>query len=135
MAVVAARENIKPQTAQGDILVVDDDYDARDILSAMLTTLGYKVRTAVDGMDALERIEAQPPALIYLDLMMPRLNGFAVLSFLQSSPRLRKIPVVVVSAYDGPSIMLGLPGVSHVICKGDVTFQTVRDTVQSFFSD
>jgi CheY-like chemotaxis protein len=85
-------------TPPGYILVVDDDADAREILSALAGAMGLKVRMAADGFEALEIAAEQPPALILLDLMMPHLDGFSVLAKLQSAPKTRKVPVVIVSA-------------------------------------
>ena len=82
------------------ILVVDDDADIRESFQELLEDSGYVVRTAVDGEDAISMLVAQRdhPALILLDLMMPRKNGFQVLEMLRGSVLLVDVPVVVVSA-------------------------------------
>lgn len=85
-----------------DILIVDDDPDIRDALGECLRFEGYGVHAAADGRDALDRLEfGLRPDVILLDLMMPVLNGFDVLSALQQRPEWRSIPVVVVSANRG----------------------------------
>ena len=68
------------------ILIVDDDEDIRALLSIVLGTAGYRVKVAVDGLDAWEQIQAgEMPALILLDLMMPRMDGRQFLEKLHSS--------------------------------------------------
>ena len=85
---------------RGDVLVVDDDEDTRDRLHAMLTRAGWSVQTAADGRTALQKVAAARPAVILLDLMMPGMDGFAVLKELRNSPDWAGIPVLVVTAMD-----------------------------------
>jgi CheY-like chemotaxis protein len=58
------------------ILVVEDDPDLLALEAEILTSAGYRVATAVDGLQALERAEAEPPALVLLDMRMPRMDGW-----------------------------------------------------------
>jgi signal transduction histidine kinase/serine phosphatase RsbU (regulator of sigma subunit) len=83
-----------------EILVVDDNADLRTYLTRLLEH-DYVVRTAVDGADALEHIEERPPDLVLTDVMMPRLDGFALLGKLRADPRTRRLPVIVLSARAG----------------------------------
>jgi DNA-binding response OmpR family regulator len=84
------------------VLVVDDAPSLRDLLKTMLSDAGYTVATAEDGLAALDRIAEAPPDLLILDLMMPRLDGFAVLEWVRAhtNPQIRELPVVLVSAKD-----------------------------------
>jgi signal transduction histidine kinase/CheY-like chemotaxis protein len=82
----------------GDVLVVDDDATVRKLVEATLGDEGHAIREAADGAEALEKIAERRPDAIVLDLVMPRLDGFAVLERLQASPDLRAIPVVVLTA-------------------------------------
>lgn len=67
------------------VLVVDDDEDIRELLRVVLEADGYRVKVAVDGLDAWEQIQAgELPALILLDLMMPRMDGQHFLKKLRS---------------------------------------------------
>lgn len=63
-----------------DILVVDDEPDIRMLLSVNLTGAGHRVREAADGAAALDVLASQPPDLVLLDVMMPRIDGFGVLN-------------------------------------------------------
>jgi CheY-like chemotaxis protein len=82
------------------ILIVDDDEDIRDILAMAVRSLGYAVTTATDGLDALQKLSEGPrPSLILLDMMMPRMDGEAMLTTLRSNSDTRDIPVVLVSGH------------------------------------
>ncbi len=82
------------------ILVVDDDEGNRDVLGRRLQRLGYGVIDARDGVEALERMAAGGVDLVLLDVMMPRLDGFAVLARHHDDPAIRDIPVIMISALD-----------------------------------
>ena len=85
---------------RGNVLVVDDDEGTRDRLRTMLTRAGWSVQTAADGRTALQKVAAARPAVILLDLMMPGMDGFAVLKELRNSLDWAGIPVLVVTAMD-----------------------------------
>ncbi len=82
------------------ILVVDDDAANRDVLGRRLQRLGYGVVDARDGVEALERMAAGGIDLVLLDVMMPRLDGFAVLERHHADPAIRDVPVIMISALD-----------------------------------
>ncbi len=82
------------------VLVVDDIEDNRIVLSRRLSRRGHEVATAIDGIDALEQLEAGQYDLVLLDIMMPRLDGYGVLEQMKADLRLRDIPVIVISALD-----------------------------------
>lgn len=86
------------QYDQTPVLIVDDEEDARDMLTRTLTKLGRKVVVASNGRVALERIEESEPSLVLLDLMMPEMNGFEFLDELRRRYPKRTIPVVVITA-------------------------------------
>jgi len=83
---------------QAAILVVDDHEQNLELLQAYLEDIGCRVLTARDGFEALESIEADPPDLIILDVMMPRMSGFQLCSKIKADPAKRDIPVVMVTA-------------------------------------
>ena len=84
----------------GDILVVDDNAENREILTRRLGRLGHRVTTANDGQEALEKAMAGPCDVMLLDLRMPRMDGFAVLERMKADPRLHEVAVIVLSAAD-----------------------------------
>jgi CheY-like chemotaxis protein len=79
------------------ILVVDDDPDARDYLSAVLRDNGFAAATAADGTEALAAIEQATPDLVTLDITMPQQSGVAVYRKLKEDDRLKGIPVIIVT--------------------------------------
>jgi CheY-like chemotaxis protein len=85
---------------QGTVLVADDNAVNRLILSRRLEQEGLAVVTANDGREALERLRAQAFDLVFLDIVMPEIDGYAVLAEVKADPELRHIPVIVVSALD-----------------------------------
>ncbi len=80
------------------IMVVDDEILNRKLLLAMLKPQGYEVILAEDGADCLAKMEADPPDLVLMDIMMPNMNGFEVVTELKSRPHLALIPIVMVTA-------------------------------------
>jgi signal transduction histidine kinase/CheY-like chemotaxis protein len=82
------------------VLVIDDDPATRDLLGRFLQAEGFQVVTAANGEDGLRLAREQRPVAITLDVLMPGLDGWSVLSTLKADPELAEIPVVVVSILD-----------------------------------
>ena len=84
--------------SQSRVLVVDDNVQNLELLVANLDSLGCKVSTATDGLEALEKVQSEHCDLILLDIMMPRMSGFEVCRKLKSDPATRDIPILMVTA-------------------------------------
>jgi sigma-B regulation protein RsbU (phosphoserine phosphatase) len=95
---LAENENELAAARSSRILVVDDNASNRDLLSRRLQRLGHGVLQAEDGVRALALIETEAVDLILLDLMMPGISGYDVLTLLKSDPRYRDIPAIMISA-------------------------------------
>jgi CheY-like chemotaxis protein len=80
------------------VLVVDDDPTLRQLVVVNLELEGYEVHEAVDGVDCLEKIHEIAPAVVTLDIMMPRLDGWAVASRLRDDPATADIKLIVLTA-------------------------------------
>lgn len=80
------------------ILVVDDERHIVRLVQVNLEKAEYEVTTAYDGVEALEKVAADKPDMIVLDVMMPRMNGFDVLKKLQADPETQEIPVIMLTA-------------------------------------
>ena len=79
------------------VFVVEDDARVRGVLVEALQSIGYRAVGFADGASALERLADTAPALILLDMRMPRMDGFEFLSRLRADPRWADLPVVIVS--------------------------------------
>ena len=82
------------------VLVVDDEAPNRGLVRKVLEPLGYAVVEAADGEEAVAEVSARPPDLVLLDLVMPKMDGYAVLRVIKSDPRTRLIPVVMLTSHD-----------------------------------
>jgi CheY-like chemotaxis protein len=82
----------------GPILVVEDVPHILELLAVTLRFKGYPVVTATNGEEALEMIAKERPALIITDILMPRMDGFALMQRLRTDPKTSRIPVVFLSA-------------------------------------
>lgn len=84
----------------GNILIVDDSDNIRNVLQMNFEWLGYEVRCAKDGEEALRLVKRSAPDVIILDVMMPRRNGYQVCRALKADERFRGVPVVFLTAKD-----------------------------------
>jgi signal transduction histidine kinase/CheY-like chemotaxis protein len=89
-----------PGAERATVLLVDDNADMREYVRRLLLP-HYEVRTAGDGMAALEVMRAQPPDLVLTDVMMPRLDGFGLVRKVRADPALARVPVILLSARAG----------------------------------
>ncbi len=90
------------------ILAVDDSPDNLFLLQTLLEEEGYEITLAENGRVALEQIERSPPQLVLLDVMMPEMDGFEVTKRIRTNPKLPFIPILLITAYDHPSVVKGL---------------------------
>lgn len=97
LAVSTALRRADKTEVRGTVLVVDDSATVREILEDILTANGFRVITAEDGYEALVRVHDARPDLIFLDLLMPRLNGYEVCRRLKRDDATRTIPVVMLT--------------------------------------
>jgi len=97
------------------ILVIDDDPIMRDITSRNLRREGYRVLLANDGPSGLAIARAEKPAAIVLDVLMPGMDGWAVLSALKKDPELRPIPVILASQLDEKEVGFALGAHDYLI--------------------
>ena len=87
------------QAARKTVLVVDDEPDVRRYLATILEDAGFAVMTAANGEEALVAIQADPPDLISLDLIMPKKSGHRLLYELKKHKAFARIPVLIVTAH------------------------------------
>jgi CheY-like chemotaxis protein len=106
------------------VLLVEDHDELRWMLGDVLRQAGIPVLTARDGADALNilRTVSEPPVMVFTDLSMPRMDGRALVQALQQDEALRKIPIVVLTGDENPS----LPADSHFLLRKPIETDTVR---------
>src|SRR5438552_15214890 len=80
------------------ILIAEDHADIRETAAEYLAGIGHDVQQAADGIEALDRLRSHRPCVLLLDLRMPRMDGWELLSLLQGDPTLANIPIIVLSA-------------------------------------
>jgi CheY-like chemotaxis protein len=111
-----AAPETRPAATRGTLLVIDDDPDSRDLLKRMLEKDGYAVLTASGGAEGLALAKEHQPELITLDVMMPSMDGWAVLSALKADPATAEIPVVMMTMVDDKPMGFAL-GASDYLTK------------------
>jgi PAS domain S-box-containing protein len=110
---------LEPGTGPFRILVADDQKDNRDLLAALLEPLGFEVREAVNGQEALEVFEAWSPHAVLMDMRMPALDGYEATRRIKATERGRATPVIAVtaSAFDHAEKEVRATGVDGYVRK------------------
>lgn len=103
-----APTSLSSPTKTDRLLVVDDLPDNSFLIQAILEEEGFHIDVEDNGKSALERIEASPPDLILLDVMMPGIDGYEVTRRVRQNEDLPFIPILLITAYDQPSVVKGL---------------------------
>ena len=116
LAPVPQPEGVEPKFLAGlnTVLVIEDDPGARDLLTRFLTKEGYRVETAAGGEAGLRLARELHPDVITLDVMMPGMDGWAVLSELKADPELADIPVVMLTIVDNKNLGYALGAADYL---------------------
>jgi DNA-binding response OmpR family regulator len=80
------------------VLITEDEPNIAESLTFILNREGYDVSTVFDGEAALQRLRSDPPDIMILDVMLPKLNGFEVLKLVKADPALKALPVMILTA-------------------------------------
>lgn len=117
------------------ILVVDDEFGVAEALVAILEDSGYRVTTAADGRQGLDRLAQPPqPAAVLIDLMMPVLDGPGMLRAMRADPAYRDLPVVMMSGLDEAAVRARITGYSAFLRK-PFRFEAVVQVVARLLAD
>lgn len=117
------------------VAVVDDEPETNEMIAEMVRLSGHEVVTSFDGFSAMRLISNEMPDLVILDVMMPDLSGLEVLRFMNRDPRLKKIPVIVLSARSRPEdIQEGIRAGANLYLTKPVAFNEMRAAVQSLIT-
>lgn len=117
------------QTKPPGILVVDDDPSALELLTRHLEREGFAVTTAVSGAEALERIQANKPLAVLLDVMMPGMDGWHVLRAIRENPETQAIPVIMQTVLDDRNFAYALGATGYL--KKPVRRDVLADALKS----
>lgn len=107
METVSETEEISPETAANDgfaglkVMVIDDSKTIRRTAETLLKKAGCNVVTATDGFEALAKIADEKPSIIFVDIMMPRLDGYQTCALIKNNQVFRETPVIMLSSKDG----------------------------------
>ena len=127
---VEVEESVPVDANSHLVLVIDDDASQRDLVERFLVRQGFAVRTAEDGATGLEMARALKPHTILLDVMMPRMDGWSVLSKLKDDPELAPIPVVMITFVNEPALGASL-GAADLIPK-PVDWDRLKEVMDRF---
>ena len=83
------------------ILVVEDSSTTRKVISVTLNKKGYRLVEAVDGLEAMSRLSEKAPDLVLLDIILPKMNGYELLSIIRNRPAFKDLPVIMLTSKDG----------------------------------
>lgn len=122
-------------TAAPLVMVVDDSLTVRKITSRLLTRNGYRVLTAKDGVDALEQLHGELPAVMLVDIEMPRMDGFSLTRAIRADARLAAIPIIIITSRTAEKHRQHAQeaGVNHYLGKPyneDELLQHIADFIQ-----
>jgi DNA-binding response OmpR family regulator len=119
-ALLDAMQRCAPVKPGGTVVAIDDDPAALDLVEAALVPAGWSVVRASGGQDGVDAVRRSRPDVVILDLLMPGLDGFAVVERLRSDPELADVPIIVMTAKDLSRIdRARLEGnVNHLAAKG-----------------
>jgi DNA-binding response OmpR family regulator len=102
-------------SAPRDILLVEDDPAIADLLRRVLVRAGYTVRVAIDGIQALEALGEDIPAVLILDIILPGVSGFTILEYIHQHQII--LPIIVITANPLHRDSLHNAGIMHVLIK------------------
>jgi len=118
------------------ILIVEDHDDCREILGLLLTKIGYQVIKAQNSKDAVACAEADEPALIFMDMELPDVDGIKTSAMLKQNPKTSHIPIVALTAW--MSVLwrekASKVGIKTYLLK-PVSSQTLRETIEEFTNE
>jgi twitching motility two-component system response regulator PilH len=80
------------------VLIVDDSSALREMIAGLLVNAGMTILEAKDGAEAQQKIEASPPDLVVLDIVMPNMNGYELTRWIKTNPKTQNVPVVICSS-------------------------------------
>jgi len=120
----------RPPASAARVLVIDDDPAVRDLMQRSLEKDGFRVEVAADGRTGFELAKQLKPAVITLDVMMPRMDGWSVLTALKADPATANIPVIMLTIVDDKQMGFAL-GAADYFTK-PIDFQRLHQVIEQY---
>jgi CheY-like chemotaxis protein len=117
------------------ILVVEDEPESREFLAILLKLEGYAVATANNGLEGIEKVEADRPDIIISDICMPYLDGLDMVKMLRKSPAYKTIPIVMLSAYGSGNLMSALNVGANEAMRKPVNAELLLQNVKKWIGE
>lgn len=118
------------------VVVIDDSKTIRRTAETLLKKAGCEVITATDGFESLSRVMEHQPNIIFVDIMMPRLDGYQTCALIKNNQAFKKIPVVMLSSKDGlfERARSRIVGAEHYMTK-PFTREELLNTIKTYVVD
>ena len=118
------------------VVVIDDSKTIRRTAETLLKKAGCEVVTATDGFEALSKVMEHQPNIIFVDIMMPRLDGYQTCALIKNNQAFKKIPVVMLSSKDGlfERARSRIVGAEHYMTKS-FTREELLNTIKTYVVD
>lgn len=118
------------------VVVIDDSKTIRRTAETLLKKAGCQVITATDGFESLSRVMEHQPDIIFVDIMMPRLDGYQTCALIKNNPTFKKIPIVMLSSKDGlfERARGRIVGAEHYMTK-PFTREELLNTIKAYVID
>jgi DNA-binding response OmpR family regulator len=131
----SSTENPTNTSAKKKVLIVEDDQYLKDFYQELLTSAGYDVLTAVNGQEGLEKVVAQKPSLILLDIMMPVMDGKSMLHKMREIEEFKYTPVIILTnAGDADNMKqtMRYDNANAFLIKSNITPDELLSAVKNF---
>jgi twitching motility two-component system response regulator PilG len=118
------------------VVVIDDSKTIRRTAETLLKKAGCEVITATDGFESLSRVMEAKPDIIFVDIMMPRLDGYQTCALIKNNPAFKKMPIVMLSSKDGlfERARGRIVGAEHYMTK-PFTREELLNTIKAYVVD
>jgi len=131
-----ATDNSDTNFAGIKVIVIDDSKTIRRTAETLLKKAGCEVVTATDGFESLAKVAEYHPDVIFVDIMMPRLDGYQTCALIKNNPTFKKIPVIMLSSKDGlfERARGRIVGAEHYMTK-PFTREELLNTIKAYVLD
>jgi len=128
------RENVEDKIK---VLLIEDEKEVAELYRLKLSLDGYEVLTAENGEEGLEKAFSEKPELIFLDIKMPKMDGFEALKKLRSSEKTKNVPILVLSNFDEQDLIeKGMTlGANEYLIKSQFTPEGISKKIKDWLGD